>query len=290
MPDPRDDDEHDEHDEHDDRDERELRVLLGRAVPRLPAAEGRMRRVRERVVRTRRRRRAAGGAALTVTGLVLAGALVPGLPGFAGADSEPERAGSRGTGVASPAVSATTPAPSTTPAPGPSPSSLNTVTFTELGGLTLRLPGYWSTLELPADPVHKADPQGFISSRPFGAANANCGQPQGQQCPPMGTLGDGEALLILTPMSAQGLENKVQHPTALENAGRPSGLCRKLLGTTEYVGMMDGQDSPYTTIVATLCVSGAAPEAVTDIGAALAGAGFDITGATPAPHPTPTNK
>lgn len=278
MPDPCHDD------ERDSRDERELRVLLERGVPRLPAAEGRMRRVRERVVRTRRRRRAVGGAVLTVAGLVLAGTLVPGLRGFASDDGDRERAAGTGTDVASPAV------PATAPAPGPSPTSLNTVTFTGLGGLTLRLPEDWTSLELPADPVHKADPMGLVSSTPFGAFDPDCGQAEGEQCPPLGTLSKGETLLILTPMSAHGLDSRIQDPPGLESVGPPSGLCRKLLGTREYAGLMDGHDSPYTAIEATLCVSGAEPEAVRAIRATLASAGFDATGATPAPHPTPTNK
>ena len=52
-------------------------MLLERATPRLPAPEGRLQQVRERIARRRRRRRAGGGGAVAVAALVLAGTLAP---------------------------------------------------------------------------------------------------------------------------------------------------------------------------------------------------------------------
>ena len=137
--------------------EQELRVLLERAVPRLPDPEGRLLRVRERVGRIRRRRRATGATALTVTGLVLAGTFLPGVLRGSGSESGP-----------------VLPA-----APVPSNSSRaiehdGPVQFRGVAGLILRLPEGWQALEMPGESAYDEVPEGLTppekSTAPSGGA------------------------------------------------------------------------------------------------------------------------
>ena len=127
-------------------EERELRVLLERAVPRLPSPAGRMEAVHGRVVRRRRRRYAALGSAAATAALLLTGALLR--PGPAGGSQE----------IAPVAVS---PAPRT---------GETTVTYKELSGLVLRLPAGWQgrqaervvRLSPQPPPVRGLDPDGAL--------------------------------------------------------------------------------------------------------------------------------
>ncbi|MFJ1749014.1 hypothetical protein ACIOJD_22620 [Streptomyces sp. NPDC088116] len=128
------------------RDEDELRVLLERAVPRLPAPEGRLSQVRERVGRIRRRRRATGAAALTVTGLVLAGTFLPGALRGSGPESEP--------------VPPAAPAPSTT---SRAVAHDGLVQFRNVAGLILRLPKGWQALETPPGSGYDETPERVAS-------------------------------------------------------------------------------------------------------------------------------
>ncbi|MFD9717751.1 hypothetical protein [Streptomyces sp. NPDC059076] len=154
--------------------EHELRVLLERGTPRLATSDGLLRQVRERVVRRRRIRMAlvTGGAAAVA--LATAGALLL-----------PTTADSR-----RPALSARTPA-------AVAPTE-DTVTFTELDGLTVRLPRAWHTLTMPADRRNLVEPQGFIATQPVAPFNRPCQMKYADGCLPLDRLGRGDILITVT--------------------------------------------------------------------------------------------
>ncbi|MFE4830954.1 hypothetical protein [Streptomyces sp. NPDC056672] len=252
-------------------EERELRVLLERAVPRLPAPEGRLRQVRERAVRTGRRRRTAGAAAAAVTGLVLAGALLP----------DALSGGSEAVWPAAPVPSVTT--------RDNAPDSR--VGFSEVAGLILRLPEHWQALQTPADLGHEAQARGFASSQRLTAYEQPCPaqgldlgtDPGGRDCLPVRALQRGGALLILVPRTDSYLARKIQQPPVLYRSDDPSPSCRKIHGTTEYSGLLGGTGAPYTAVSVSLCVAGDAPATVADVRAMITGAEFATTGVPAAP-------
>lgn len=153
----------------DAREEQELRVLLERAVPRLPAPEGRLLRVRERAGRIRRRRRATGAAALTVTGLVLAGTFLPGALRGSGPESEP--------------VLPAAPVPSTS---SRAVAHDGLVQFRNVAGLVLRLPEGWQALEAPPGFGYDEAPESVIPPDASTAPpdEATTAPPDKEQAPP----------------------------------------------------------------------------------------------------------
>ncbi|MFI6703894.1 hypothetical protein ACIBJC_33990 [Streptomyces sp. NPDC050509] len=286
---------------------RELRVLLERAAPRLPSPEGRLEQVRERVVRGRRRRRTAGAAAAAVTGLVLAGALLPGV-----LRGGPEQV----------LPAATVPGPVPT-VPGPVPTadaSESTardrsgetpppdgayVSFPHLRGLTLRPPSRWYTVDLPPDGPSGAPARGFVSSRPLTPYDTACPVERRSDCPPLRTLGPGGALVTLveqgsgTPATTVG-DRSEPHPLA-----KPSRACRQIGGTREYSallsGVVDASDgatvSPGTeepvsvdlVVAVSLCAAGDAPGSVEAVHTMISGADFTAGSAPVTPSASAWN-
>ncbi|MFE1959618.1 hypothetical protein [Streptomyces sp. NPDC059479] len=280
-------------DDYEDEQEQELRILLERAVPRLPAPDERLSRVRERVRRARRRRRTGGAAAAAVTGLMLAGTFLPGalrggpesLPPAAPGPSVTER---RDLTASQGSTESPDRAPSRRP---PAPGSL--FRFEHVAGLTLQLPENWQAVDMPDDGKLKLAARGYASSEPLTVYRA------GQPCPmwtkdaclPLKALARGGALLTLTPMSGMDMSGKIQRPPELYASVEPSEACRALRGTNEYAGLLGGTPAPVTAVGVTLCVSGDAPGTVEDVRAMVTGADFGkgtVTTPPAAPPPTAT--
>lgn len=251
-------------------EENELRVLLEKAVPRLPAPEGRLRRVRERVARHRRRRRTVAAAAAGVSVLVLAGTLLPGtlLPGTLRGGSEP--------------VPPAAPAPSVT-------ALYTTMRYPELGGLVLRLPASWQGLALPSDPQHKVPARGFAGTQGLAAYDSPCLGNDQSGCPPLRKLRSGGALLTLRLVFGPLLDGKTQNPAVLNELHKVSPACRAIGGTQEYNVLLGGLPEPDSAINADLCVSGGASRAVAEARQVIAGASFDDRTASFAPTPAPAS-
>ncbi|MFI9580687.1 hypothetical protein ACIHCQ_02325 [Streptomyces sp. NPDC052236] len=247
--------------------EDELRVLLEKAVPWLPAPEGRLRRVRERVVRHRRRRRTVVAAAAGVSVLVLAGTLLPGtlLPGTLRGGSEP-----------------VPPA-----APAPSVTAPNTaVRYPELGGLTLRLPASWHSLAIPSEPLRKVPFRGFAGTQELIAYESPCAEDGQDTCPlPLRKLRFGGALLTLRLESGPRLDSKTQNPAVLNELHTVSPSCRAIGGRQEYNVLLGGLPDRDSAINADLCASGGASRAVAEAQQMIADASFDDRTASFAPTP-----
>ncbi|WP_330174726.1 hypothetical protein OG875_14955 [Streptomyces sp. NBC_01498] len=253
-------------------EERELRILLERAVPRLPAPEERLRRVRERAARSRRRRRAAGTALVAVTGLVVFGALLPGFPG-GGPDGS---------------------APPASPAPtDPDTGAGRAVRFSGLLGLTLRPPPGWQALAVPADAGSgRTALRGYVAGRrvPDALAPSCTGRP-GQDCDPAATLLPGSVLVTLDLVKYAGLRAKAQDPPTLHGPAAPSVLCRKLDGTEEYGALLAGPDPGMDLgIQVSVCAAGAGTKSpiLDDVRAMIADADYAPSGASPEPREAPT--
>ncbi|MFE7128410.1 hypothetical protein [Streptomyces sp. NPDC057617] len=262
-------------------DERELRILLERTVPRLPAPEGLLGRVRERARRTRRRRRTAGAAAAAVTGLAVAGTVLPGLLRDVPEPAPPAASASAVPGPSEPTV----PAPVDTAWQAPHAGS--GVRFERVAGVTLRLPERWQALEVPDDGRLKVAARGFVSSQDLTPYGLPCQVKAAETCLPVAALGPDDALLTLVPMTLDGLKNKIEQPPVLYGSDSPSPGCRAIRGTREYSGLLGGTPAPYTAISLTLCVHGDAPGTVEDVTAMVSGADFG-KGTVTAPTHTPT--
>ncbi|MFE2744353.1 hypothetical protein ACFXKX_08300 [Streptomyces scopuliridis] len=282
-------------------DERELRILLERAVPRLPAPEGRLHGVRERVTRNRRRRRTAGAAAAAVTGLALAGTLLPAVL----------RAGPESTPPASSAPSVTAPpdtGPSATPPPTTAPSDIESpgtastdptpsdtrdardqrTRFAQVAGLTLRLPDTWQALDVPEDARYKQPARGFVSTQRLDPYDQPCPGNDRSLCLPVEALRPGGALVTLVADSGADLSAKAQEPPALHASDSLSPACRKIAGTQEFTGLIGGVPAPYSAVTVTVCVAGDSPGTVEDVHAMITGADFGRaveTAPTTAEHP-----
>ncbi|MFJ6179645.1 hypothetical protein [Streptomyces sp. NPDC092295] len=292
-------------------DERELRILLQRAVPRLPAPEGRLREVRERVARTRRRRRTAGAAA-AVTGLALAGTLLPGVL-RAGEESVPPAASAPSVTAASPTRPPATgpslaPFPDSTssdgtPPDGTSPDSTSPppgderaerTRFAHVAGLLLRLPETWQALDVPEDPRYKQSARGFVSTQRFIPYEQSCSGEDRSLCLPVQALRPGGALLTLVAHQGAGLAAKAEDPPVLYPSDSPSPTCRKVMGTQEFTGLIGGAPAPDSAVSVTLCVAGDAPGTVEGARAMVTGADFgrgpvtdpsDLTASVTTAHP-----
>ncbi|MFI8088533.1 hypothetical protein ACIF9R_09455 [Streptomyces sp. NPDC086080] len=208
-------------------DEWALRELLERAVPRLPAPDSRMRRVRERVLRRRRRRTVTVAAACAAVTAVLAGATVLG-----GALRPGQEAGP-GSELVPPAAS----------------PSRERLVHAELAGLTLDLPPGWYGLAVPEAPTAKRQAVAFAASQPVDGS-LECAHHRYEICPPLDRLSaSGGSLLVLHLQRTSGLDG-----TQLDE------LCRDLGATHRHLGLIKvpGQDA---VIDATVCVGGG-PEVV----------------------------
>ncbi|QXE35716.1 hypothetical protein KQY30_17100 [Streptomyces sp. GMY02] len=261
-------------------DERELRILLERAVPRLPPPEGLLGRVRERARRTRRRRRTAAATAAAVTGLAVAGTVLPGLLREVPAPVPPSASAS-----AVPGPSEPVPAPAGTAWQAPHAGS--GVRFERVAGVTLRLPERWQALEVPDDGRLKVAARGFVSSQRLTPYGLPCPVKSPKSCLPVAALGPDDALLTLVPLALDGLEKKIEQPPVLYASDNPSPGCRAIQGTREYSGLLGGTPAPYTAVSLTLCVHGDAPGTVEDVSAMVSGADFG-KGTVTAPTHTPT--
>ncbi|MEV4973597.1 hypothetical protein [Streptomyces scopuliridis] len=270
-------------------DERELRILLEKAVPRLPAPEGRLHGVRERVARNRRRRRTAGAAAAAVTGLALAGTLLPGVL-RAGPESTPPASAApsvtapRGTDPsATPPPSAATPDTATPSAAGPDTATQGPTPgdardqrtrFAHVAGLTLRLPDTWQALDVPEDARYKQPARGFVSNQRLVPYDRACPGNDPSLCLPVRSLRPGGALVTLVADSSSDLSAKSQVPPALYVSARLSPACRKIAGTQEFTGLIGGAPAPSSAVIVTVCVAGDSPGTVEDAHAMVTGADF----------------
>ncbi|MGN9791751.1 hypothetical protein ACTMTU_11760 [Streptomyces sp. OZ13] len=244
-------------------DESELRVLLERAVPRLPAPTERMQRVRERVARRRRSRRAAGGAACAVSALIVAGTLLPGA--------------GQGGGSALPAASAPFPPSSSAP-------HLVKLRFDGPAGLVLPLPSSWDVLEVEADPRQKATTRGYAATQPLSTYDRPCSRdPWG--CPPVKTLKGGGALLVVTAEHPGPLGKKALEPPVLHESGTVSPGCRAIGGVQELSGLIGGPGAGDPLATAHLCLAEDAGGALSEARHMIAGARFVPTGADTGPTP-----
>ncbi|MGW7290561.1 hypothetical protein ACWGH4_34380 [Streptomyces sp. NPDC054847] len=238
-------------------DESELRVLLERAVPRLPAPTERMQRVRERVARRRRSRRAAGAAACAVSALVVAGTLLPGA--------------GQGGGSALPAASAPFP-------PSPSAPHLVKLYFDGPAGLVLPLPSSWDFLEVEADPRQKVTARGYAATQPLSTYDRPCsGDPWG--CAPVKTLKGGGALLVVTAEHPGPLGKKALEPPVLHESGTVPPGCRAIGGVRELSGLIGGPGAGDPLATAHLCLAEDAGGALGEARHMIAGARFVPAGA-----------
>ncbi|MET8687468.1 hypothetical protein ABZV77_24955, partial [Streptomyces sp. NPDC004732] len=213
-------------------DEQELRVLLERAVPRLPAPPDRLGRVRERAARGRRMR-VAMGAAASVAGLALAGALLPGLLADVGTDAVP---------------------PATTPTrtdPG-----ARSFSYPELQGLTLRLPDDWRGTAAQADPRTKTQPLGLAAPRPLGSGGRLC-RPVGADgwCVPRNAVDRrGGALLALRLTGPDGGSGNDPTPApAVLRAAKAGKSCVVAGGGRQFTAYVPAP-KPGTAVEVMLCL------------------------------------
>ncbi|MFE4537881.1 hypothetical protein ACFRKB_22805 [Streptomyces scopuliridis] len=275
-------------------DERELRILLEKAVPRLPAPEGRLHGVRERVARNRRRRRTAAAAAAAVAGLALAGTLLPGVlragpEATPPASAAPSVTASPDTGPsATPPPSAATQDSATQDSTTPSAGIPDTATqgpvpgdardqrtrFAHVAGLTLQLPDTWQALDVPEDPRYKQPARGFVSTQRLVPYDRDCPGNGPSPCLPVRLLRPGGALVTLVADSGTDLSAKSQDPPALSVSARLSPACRKIAGTQEFTGLIGGAPAPSSAVVVTVCVAGDSPGTVEDAHAMVTGADF----------------
>ncbi|MFK8910203.1 hypothetical protein [Streptomyces sp. YS-3] len=256
-----------------DDDEQALRVLLERAVPRLPVPASRLDKVRERLAR-RRRRRAAGGAAAAVVSLVAAGALLPDA-----LRTDTQRV-----------------PPAALPQGLTGPTGVR-VSFPAIGGLTLRLPASWDALRLPDGVGQKTNtlPDGYVAAQPLKPYEEACSPPEksdgsGVLCEPLDRLVPGGLLLSLwaLPGGRDGAE-ALPPGTPLERARDVPPGCRRM-GATSYYTTTRATPDAATVLYATLCADGTDPgRRAAEVRALLDGATYDTATpdtATPAQNPT----
>ncbi|MFI1104251.1 hypothetical protein [Streptomyces melanogenes] len=253
-----------------DDDEQALRVLLERAVPRLPVPATRLDKVRERLAR-RRRRRAAGGAAFAVVSLVAAGALLPDA-----LREEPEKAPP----AASPPQAVTEPAGVR-------------ADFPELGGLMLRLPASWAALRLPDGQKTRTLPSGYVAAQPLKSYEQACSEQKrsdgsGVLCEPVDRLAPDGLLLTLWGLPGGGDGTPAPVPgTPMERAREVPVDCRRL-GATAYYTARRATADRMTVLYATLCVNGTgsgADRRAAEAAALLDSATYDLASPTLAPTP-----
>ncbi|MEV6784343.1 hypothetical protein [Streptomyces sp. NPDC051098] len=245
--------------------EQELRVLLERVTPKLPAPEGRLQQVRERMARRRRVRRTGGATAVAVTAVVLAGTLAPNLLRDEGARQA-------------------TPA-----APMPSGQAAETaVTFPELSALTLRLPERWRVLAVPEAPESKVAAHGFAGNQLLpAAADRACPDKVVRGCLPQEVLRPGGVLLTLTMQRSVGLGTKAGQPAELYDTATVTPACRKIGGRTSYSALVGGVPDTDAGVLVTLCVATGTPRGTVDEARRIV-AGMRFGGVTASPAPTPT--
>ncbi|MEV7427701.1 hypothetical protein [Streptomyces sp. NPDC091212] len=259
--------------------EQELRVLLERAVPRLPDPEGRLAGVRERVVLARRRRRTAGAAAATVTALVLAGVLLPGVlrggsgpvPPAAPVPSVHDDGGRDGGGRGA------------TPEPSRSDGQDERVRFPQLGGLSLRLLPGWRAQMSPEDAVSGPYAHAFLANQPLADHSPACDTKELTECGPIVSLLPSGALVSIAPASGDARSVELQGLSELSLVGSPSSFCRNIGGVNEY-GALLGGPSNRAEFAVSLCLGGDSPVVVEDVHTMIASADF-VTG----PDEPPTN-
>ncbi|MFD9520933.1 hypothetical protein [Streptomyces sp. NPDC059979] len=242
-------------------DERELRVMLEHVVPRLPAAEERMRRVREKVVRRRRRRNALGAAAL-VGGLAVAGAVVT-LP-------------SSDVAVPSPAASAAALPPS---APTPPVTELSRVRFGTLGGLVLRLPRTWQAVGTDSDAA--GGPPGstsFAAPQRLATHQKPCPGSLGEFCAPFARLDREGALLAMSTDDTGTYRGKTLSPAGL-NTTDVSPSCWALGGTRQYFALLPAP-AGSERIQVRLCLAGTSASRLDEVRTMLASATFETAPAS----------
>ncbi|MFE4174420.1 hypothetical protein ACFRR7_20610 [Streptomyces sp. NPDC056909] len=289
---------HEREQEQEHEQEQELRILLERAVPRLPAPEERLRRVRERVRRARRRRRTGGAAAAAVTGLVLAGTFLPGVlrggpqplppaaPGPSVTDWR-DSAAQDPTGQRDPAASQDpTASPTPTPTQEP-PAPGDRYRFEPVAGLVLRLTGDWRALDMPEDGGLKLTALGYVSSEPLTAYERPCVPKTKGGCLPVRSLPPGGALVTFEPLNGLATPAKVQRPPVLHASDDPSPDCRVIGGTRQFTGLLGDKAVPATAVAVTLCVSGDAPGTAEDVSAMVTGADFGKGTGTASPPTRP---
>ncbi|MGW6460838.1 hypothetical protein ACWF94_33750 [Streptomyces sp. NPDC055078] len=245
--------------------EDELRVFLRRVTPDLPAPEGRLRQVRERIAR--RRRRVMGAAVFTVTALAFAGALLP--PALRDTGTPPSRASA---------------APAASPVPT-APAGPGLVAFPEQGSLTLRLPERWHALALPESLEYKEMASGYVSTRRLAPYRLPCAK-KPERCAPVGALGRGDVLLKLDygregDFAAQA--RKLEGRLAKEKFNH--GYCDDVGAPTSYTTLIPGPElDSYVNVV--VCAAPGTPSVLIDgVGAMLTSATFGGVGASPVPSP-----
>ncbi|OAR23496.1 hypothetical protein A8W25_28980 [Streptomyces sp. ERV7] len=255
-----------------DDDERALRVLLERAVPRLPVPATRLEKVRERLAR-RRRRRAAGGAAAAVVSLVAAGALLPDA-----LRTEPERV-----------------SPAASPKAVTEPTGVR-ASFPGLGGLALRLPASWDALRLPdgAEQKTKTLPSGYVAAQPLRPYEEACSDLRksdgsGVLCEPVERLVPGGLLLSLWGLpGGEGGTDALPPGTPMERSRDVPVGCRRMGATAYYTTTRATADSS-TVLYAALCTNGAESDRrAAEVAALLDGATYDSATPASTENPTPT--
>ncbi|MFC0847379.1 hypothetical protein ACFH04_27280 [Streptomyces noboritoensis] len=257
-----------------DDDEQALRVLLERAVPRLPVPATRLDKVRERLAR-RRRRRAAGGAAVAVVSLVAAGALLPDV-----LRTEPEKA----------------PPAATPPQAVTEPAGVR-ADFPDLGGLVLRLPASWAALRLPDGQKTRTLPSGYVAAQPLRSYEQACSEQKtsdgsGVLCEPVERLAPDGLLLTLWGLPGGGdSAGALPSGTPMERVPEVPVDCRRL-GATAYYTTKRATADPMTVLYATLCVNGTDADAdgrAAEAAALLDSATYDL-GASATAAPTPKGR
>ncbi|GAA0578701.1 hypothetical protein [Streptomyces crystallinus] len=255
-------------------DEQALRVLLERAVPRLPDPATRLDKVRERLAR-RRRRRAAGGAVAAVVSLVAAGALLP--DALRGAQERVP--------------------PAASPRAVTEPAGLRAA-FPDLGGLVLRLPASWSALRLPDGVAQKSKtlPAGYVAGQPLRSYEEACSELRkpdgtGVLCEPLERLAPGSPLLTLWGLPGGRDGGQALPPgTAMERAREVPAGCRRM-GATAYYTTTRATADPTTVLYATVCAGGPDPDRrAAEVRALLDSAAYDLSPPTEAPTPGPVLK
>lgn len=219
-------------------EENELRILLERAVPRLPAPDQRLRQVRDRIRRRRRRR---VGGALTVAVVALATAVATGLPLHTGT-RQPS-----GT-VQIPA--AQSPTVDVSAAAGPPRTD-----FPVLDGMSLVLPSGWHSLST-FDFTTK-EPLVYLSSTPLTVVNKPCGSIGSEFCSAVAELKPGgRALVAVHLLKIPGYSKKVTRAGRLQTSGLDE-ICRDIGGTDQLLTLLPvGPTSPDIELMITACLSG----------------------------------
>ncbi|NYI05871.1 hypothetical protein [Allostreptomyces psammosilenae] len=184
-------------------DERELRLLLERAVPRLPAPDGRMRRIRDRVERRRRVR--AGAAALGIAAATVAVAATGQVAGLRwGQLPEPVPP----TGQHPPAATAASPAG-------------KPVRYPDLYGMSLLLPPGWTSWSDPRSP----ESYGFAANQPMKPPVRCLGSTAGgDACPPLTALEDGGVLVTFQVVGKEPAASDDTGPTPFDGTAPTVGV------------------------------------------------------------------